>query len=880
MFENLRIPTAIIEFGGLNTFHLINKAYCDLLGYSEDELLGMSVHDVTHPDERGQMFQNEAKLLSGEISEVLREKRYIAKDGRTIWGELSYSAITDERGEPVFALSQIRDLTEEHRARSRLLDAIESVPNGIALYDADDRLVICNEQYRRQNGLPEEKYEPGRKFEDVLRDIYSMGAVDLRGQTVEEAVQNRLQTHRVLTPVDFAKTSDGRWSQATEYRTSEGGTLVIRVDMTDQIAAEEALKQSQDRYRDFTESASDWHWETGPDLRFTFLSERIFEETGYPASHFLGKKRMDFPWADPKDEKWKRHLEDMEARRPFRDFEYAVPQEDGTTGYFRTSGVPVFDEDGAFLGYRGTACNITETESVKAAHEREVKFRQQLLETTQEGFWYIAPDGTTVDVNPAACRLLGGEREDVIGKSIFDFVDQTNADIFRRELEKRKTGDGGSYEIELTRLDGSKVACINTPTPVFDESGQHIGSVGLWTDLSKHKDLEEALRRSQKMEAVGQLSGGIAHDFNNLLGIILSNLEILRYRIPDDAFLLTRIDAAIDGVNRGAELTDSLLQFSRSESREPEVIDINAQIQQVENLIGRSLTEAIEVAVELQEDVWHAEVEPGNLLDSLINIVNNARDAMPHGGHLYIRSANTRLDADHIFLNREAEPGDYVQIEIADTGLGMDEETEGHVFEPFFSTKSGSRRSGLGMSMVFGFVQRSKGEIAIETKPYLGTKVRLYLPRSEKPLAQVAGLAEQDGDVPGGNESIMLVDDDEALLRVTGELLTGLGYAVTLVNNGNLAVDLLRDGWDGELVVSDVVMPGLINGFHLARIAGDENPSVKILLTSGFPNEKAIEESGVDLSDERSKRLMSNLLAKPYSLQQLAAGVRRTLDQA
>ncbi len=382
---------------------------------------------------------------------------------------------------------------------------------------------------------------------------------------------------------------------------------------------------------------------------------------------------------------------------------------------------------------------------------------------------------------------------------------------------------------------------------------------------------EEALRRSQKMEAIGQLSGGIAHDFNNQLGIIIGYLDFLQEYVGDNEQPCKWVDTATRATLRCMDLTRQLLAFSRSQASGKTVVNLNARIKELETMIARSVTPEVEVQYFLADDPWQTQINLGEFQDALLNLVINARDAMPGGGKLLIEATNKRLDEGYATLNPGVEAGDYVQLMMSDTGDGMDKETLEHIFEPFFTTKAEGKGTGLGLAMVYGFVKRYGGHIKVYSEPGVGTTMRLYLPRST--TSESADIAENAPaiELPTGNESILIVDDEADLLQLADRYLSDLGYRTRCAENAAQALEKLAGDVEFDLLFSDVVMPGGINGYELAQKAKQMRPGLKVLLTSGFTS-KTMAHNGL-------ARFSAHLLSKPYRRDDLVQRIRLVLDE-
>lgn len=404
----------------------------------------------------------------------------------------------------------------------------------------------------------------------------------------------------------------------------------------------------------------------------------------------------------------------------------------------------------------------------------------------------------------------------------------------------------------------------------YDDEGKPIRSTGTVQDVTERVNMEETLRRSQKMEAIGQLSGGIAHDFNNQLGVVIGYLDFLKELFPEGDKPRQWVETAARATLRCTDLTRQLLTFSRHKAREKTVVDLNTAIRDMQTIITRSVTPEIEVQYSLSEDLGLAEIDSAEFQDAVLNLAINARDAMPDGGKLLIETSNTSLDADYASLNPDVETGDYLQLTISDTGTGMDEETLERAFEPFFTTKSKDKGTGLGMAMVYAFIKRYGGHIKLYSEPDVGTTLHLFLPRSKSSAPGAAGAIEHEADLPTGNETILIVDDEKDLLRLTSQILNRLGYHTQLVENAAQALEILKGDDDIDLLFSDVVMPGGINGYELAKQATAIRPDIKVLLTSGFTS-KAISHDG-------QARYSRHMLSKPYRKSDLARRIRMVLD--
>jgi len=389
----------------------------------------------------------------------------------------------------------------------------------------------------------------------------------------------------------------------------------------------------------------------------------------------------------------------------------------------------------------------------------------------------------------------------------------------------------------------------------------------LTSEISERKQAETHLVQAQKMEAIGNLTGGMAHDFNNLLGIIIGNLDLLRDRQSGDPDAHELTGEALDAALRGADLTRRLLAFARRQPLQPERADVNELIAGIVKLLERTLGEQIQITLDLNPDTWPVVVDPAQLESSLTNLATNARDAMPGGGQLIIGTGNRSLDADYASQHAEVQPGDYALIEVSDSGAGMAPEVATRIFEPFYTTKEPGKGTGLGLSMVFGFIKQSGGHINVYSEVGIGTIFRLYLRRADAG-ADAAGAVLPAAPPRGSGETVLAVEDNASLRRVVVRQLTELGYRVLEAEDVQTALRVLESE-PVDLLFTDIVLPGGTSGYELARTALSRWPAIKIVLTSGFPEQKIA-------GDANAPNL--RLLSKPYRRDELGRILRDVLD--
>ena len=554
---------------------------------------------------------------------------------------------------------------------------------------------------------------------------------------------------------------------------------------------------------------------------------------------------------------------------------------------------PLLDEQGKPAGVMAIVVETTaKVKAEKQVRSSEATFRT-LAQSIPNQVWAATADGNVNWYNDRVYEYAGvapGRLDDTGWAAIVHPDDVLQAS--QAWIAAVATGQTYEAEYRIRRADGAYRWHIVRALPIVGDHGVTLRWVGTNTDIEDQKSaanillhmneiLERevqqrtaerdrttlALQQSQKMEAIGKLTGGVAHDFNNLLQVISGNLQLLYGDVAGNERAERRLDNALAGVSRGARLASYLLAFGRRQALDPRVVRIGRFIAGMEDMLRRSLGEEIEIETRIAADLWNTLVDTLQVENAVLNLCINARDAMKGRGQLVIEVANTVLE-DCGGGPCEAAPGQYVTIAVSDTGCGMTPEVREQAFDPFFSTKPEGKGSGLGLSMVYGFVKQSGGHVKIDSQVGVGTTVRLYLPRSLEPEQDSVGTPEQQALV-GGHETILVVEDDDGVRATVVELLGELGYQVLKASDASAALAIVESGVPVDLLFSDVVMPGPLRSPDLARRARELLPDLAVLYTSGYPESAIVHGGRLDADVD--------LLGKPYTREALARKIRHVL---
>jgi PAS domain S-box-containing protein len=606
----------------------------------------------------------------------------------------------------------------------------------------------------------------------------------------------------------------------------------------------------------------------GKIIRVSPSAERIL---GFDPTEMMGHNGRDFVYAKDLDAVRERMRMARQGKLT-RHFETRYVHKNGRVVSLAWSGVWSESEQRHYFIGR----DMTES---KRAHEALVDSEQMalgILETAIDGFIQLDKTGIVRDWNRQSEAMFGWSRGEVVGERFVEFaIPQDKREGFPQRLEHFTERSNGTvpvqrYETRALRRDGTEFPIEVSMTALRRGEG-HVFNAFV-RDLTDKIKIEEQFRQAQKMEAVGQLTGGLAHDFNNLLAIIIGNLDILDESRQWDVEESELLQAALAAAVSGSELTRRLLAFARRQPLQPESIDLNELIEEISKLLSRTLGENIEISLDLDRSIPSVLVDRVQLETAIANLANNARDAMLNGGRLYIATSTSYLDHEYAAHHVEVEPGGYVAIAITDTGQGMPPDIVERIFEPFFTTKEVGKGTGLGLSMVFGFMKQSRGHIAVYSEPGKGTTFRLYLrPAHQAALEPIIEAPPIQPAIGASGKTVLVVEDNAPLREVAVKQLQSVGLSVLEAENAKQALERLDHADSVDLVFSDVVLPGGMDGIELAREVMRRHPISKVLLTSGFPGRRLTDADGFGGG--------VRLLSKPYRKDELIRLVREVLEE-
>ena len=635
--------------------------------------------------------------------------------------------------------------------------------------------------------------------------------------------------------------------------------------------AETALGESEDRFRNAFEAGGVGMYLLDGDGVFINVNESLANFFGYSPGELRGTEIL--PHLHPDElEEGRRNVRDLASgKRPNIIFERRYLHRDGTVLTGLVSASTVSGRDGALRYIIANVQDITDRKAAERALTESEQRHRSIMDNVADSVVTIDVEGRIETVNPAACAMFGYQAEELVGRKVNMLMPAPFSAAHDGYISAYlETGRGnilgiGPREVQGLRKDGSVFPMSLTVGEMY--LGDKRIFIGVARDITEVKNAAEQLRHAHKLEAIGQLTGGLAHDFNNLLTIILGNLQLLLRRTDDDKMRDMVITAEKAG-RRGADLTQRLLAFGRRQPLEPAVVDLNLLVQGMTDLLRRTLGENIEIETATSGGLRMTLADPAQIENAILNLAINARDAMPQGGRLTIQTGNRTIDAAAAAGGDDVLPGAYVMLAVGDTGAGMAPEIVERAFDPFFTTKEAGLGSGLGLSMIYGFCQQSGGFAAIHSEPGAGTTVSLYLPVTDA-IEETAVETAPEMAENRGNETVLVVEDDPGVRLFATTVLNNLSYNVLEAGDGTAALEAMDSNGRIDVLFTDIVLPGGVDGRDIADQARKRQPEIGVLLTSGFATDDG------DASQDFDAHA---ILRKPYTGADLLAKIRSVLD--
>lgn len=673
----------------------------------------------------------------------------------------------------------------------------------------------------------------GKSQEEILADWPALLHPDDRERTLE--VWSRSVATGEPYRIDFRlQRHDGVFvwfqTQATAQKDPEGHVkrwLGSSIDIDDLRRLQEESDRLAEQFRHTVESITDAFFTLDEEFRFTYLNQKAADTLGGTAKEFLGEViwgPCQIGYDGPFARNYRKAAENQEKLH-FEEFFEPTNQWLEVHVYPSSEGLTVYFSD--------VTVQRREKEQLKLLSAAVSRLNDIIMITEAEPL--DEPGPRTVFVNEAFEKRTGYTREEAIGTSPRILqgpkTDRAELDRIRVALEKWRpvraqlinyTKSGEEFWLELDIV------------PLADETGWYTHWVAVERDITEQKAMQEQLAASQKMESIGQLTGGISHDFNNLLTVILGNAELLEEELEGNERLASLAALICQAAEKGAALTRNLLAFARKQPLSPQVVSVADLLREMQPILKSSLGERNHLELDVSEDLWNVFVDPAQLESAILNLAINAHDAMPRGGTVKVFARNYVVEETEHTQDPDLLPGQYVQITFNDNGEGIPQDLQKRIFEPFFSTKPEAQGSGLGLSMIYGFLKQSQGTITVYSEPGLGTTFHIYLPRAHTPVDSGTG-AESTDSKPGCRDaSVLVVEDNPEIRSLAENVLSHNGFRVFSAASGDEAMELINNGLQADLLFTDVVMPGNLSGPELAKLAVEQMPGLRVILTSGF----------------------------------------------
>ena len=852
----------------------INRVAESVLGYSVEELVGKFIQDVVAPEDRELSRRiTEEKLQTG--ASITYTVHALTKAGARVPLEVNTQTIFDE-GKPLAIQGIARDVTERQRAAEAVERSeryyralIENAADAVTILNKDGSVRYSSPALQRIIGYSPDERRSHSVFE-LIHPEDQVSAIQAFEKIRKETGASINQTIRALH-------KDGTWRHIdfTVVNLLDdpniGGMVLNWRDITDKVVAQQTLLEREHFYRAITERSSDIIAiiDAAPTVRY--LSPSFEKVLGHRPADIIGTPGLQLVHPDDLPRAMQLLERLVNERRETANDELRIADIHGVYHYMDVRTRNLLNDkviQGIVIDCRDITDRRAAEQALRASEER---FRK-VIETSGEGIVLRDPFGRITFANERFAEMLGYEASELVGMHVDyitapEFVPEMRASAERR----RRTGKSESMDLQFLHRDGRRVDAILAASPTYDNDGNFTGALGMITDITERKRLEEQLRQAQKIEAVGRLAGGVAHDFNNLLTAIRGHVDLLLTDTHVTGDIRDDIEEIRKAADRAATLTQQLLAFSRRQMLQPVVLEFDGIVREMESLLRRLIAEDIVLVTDLNAGSTRVRADRGQIEQVLMNLVVNARDAMPSGGELRIETQCCEIDEEFARANAGSIPGGYAKLTVQDTGVGMDPGTLSHVFEPFFTTKELGKGTGLGLATVYGIVKQSGGYIRVLSDVGSGTSFEIFLPRVEEELQRPREASPSAKDRRAEGETILVAEDEDAVRALTCRILRKRGYNVLEAKDGREALEVARaHKGDISLLVTDVIMPHL-NGRELSESVSSMMPQVKVLYMSGYTDD-ALLQRGVLQSGT------GNFLEKPFTPEALASKVREVLE--
>lgn len=765
-----------------------------------------------------------------------------------------------------------RKLAEQalSQPETRYRSVFENNIAGLIISTEDGRLLDCNEKLLDIFGYSSKDEMQAIRMPDLYADPAD-----------RERLLEQLRAKKLTQNVEMRhKRKDGSliWCahNARLVENFADGLVTIEgtiMDISERKQAETALRESEERLRTAMQAASMGAWEWDAATNCTTWDENFKNLLGVSQAESAGSPEGVLRYIIPEDRaKFLEAVQRCSATGERYELEFRICRPDGAIRWISDQGRPTLDDSGRVLRFRGVAQDVTERRHAERALRESEERLHLALETAELGVWEWCPDTDSFYLDERECKLLGVTPETAPKTSVefIQFVHPEDREIVLEAVRRAfRTGESSAGEVRVRLPDGNYRWLASSGRIVRDASGKLEVVRGITLDLTHRRKLEEQLRLSQKMEAIGQLAGGVAHDFNNLLTVIRGHTELILDGAAGNPELERNATAVQEAARRAASITQQLLAFSRRQVLQPRALEISQVVRKSTELLRRLIQSNIDLQMETAREPLWIQADSSQLEQVLMNLVVNARDAMPTGGTLKLTSERVPAGSPTIRSQANMPDVNYALLTVRDTGVGMDAFTQAHIFDPFFTTKETGRGTGLGMSMVYGIVKQSNGWIFVESEPDKGSAFHLFFPETEAPSEIETPKPSRSGK-PIGKETILIAEDQEGVRTLAVDFLTSLGYTVLAAENGESALEMAeRQTAPIHLLLTDAMMPRM-SGLALSRRLRERRPAIKVLFISGYATDASALE-GIGMQNEP-------FLQKPFSMDELARKVRVLLD--